>query len=411
VGSSSTSASPPDRSLALVSFVMGASFITQTILALAVPLYALQLGASVAAIGLLVSLPFWLPTILAIPIGRVVSRVGARRIMLGGAVGMTLAPWFTVAFPGVPGLVATQMLIGVSQISMGISAQSTVAAVGQRGSLERAFGWYTTSVSVGQLVGPFLAGVLLERLAASATFAVAGVVPLSCLLAAWALPPQPPLVVGVRRSLLGYGDQLRLLQRNVGVQMALLITLAMLFGFASHAAFFPVYLRGLEVPATLIGALMSVRALASTVIRPLMPLLVRRLGSRSRTALAAMAVAAVAFGLTGLGEQIVVLALLAAALGLAVGVAQPLAMVVLADHVDPSDRPAALGFRLTVNQAAQVVGPLLLGSLAHWVGLGPMFLVGGLMLVAVAGVARRLRSTFDVLEATKAHRATSSAAP
>ena len=94
---------------------------------------------------------------------------------------------------------------------------------------------------------------------------------------------------------------------------------------------------------SLIGALMSVRALASTVIRPLMPLLVRRLGSRSRTALAAMTVAAVAFGLTGLGEQIVVLALLAAVLGLAVGVAQPLAMVVLADHVDPATGPPPSG--------------------------------------------------------------------
>ncbi len=132
----------PDRSLALVSLAMGASFVSQTTLALAVPLYALQLGASVASIGVLVSVPFWLPTILAIPIGRLVSRAGPRRVMLAGSVGFTLAPWLTVAFPGFAGLIATQLLVGLSQICMGVAAESTVAAVGQRGSLEAAFGWF-----------------------------------------------------------------------------------------------------------------------------------------------------------------------------------------------------------------------------------------------------------------------------
>lgn len=392
----------PDRSLALVSFTMGASFVTQTILALAVPLYALQLGASVAAIGVLVSVPFWLPTVLAIPIGRLVSRAGARRVMVVGSLGITLAPWLTVAIPGFAGLVATQLLVGISQISMGISAQATVATVGQRGSLEAAFGWYTTSVSVGQLLGPLIAGVLLERLAAPAVFAVAGTVPLACVLAVWALPREHTTVgAGPRRSLFGYGDQVTLLRTNAGVQMALLVTLLMLLAFSSHAAFFPVYLQGIGVAPSLIGILMSTRALVSTSVRPWMPLAVRWMGSRSRTVIAAAVLAALAFALTGTTANVALLAALAAVLGFAVGVAQPLAMVALADHVGADDRPAALGFRLTVNQAAQVAGPLTLGAIAGAAGLTAMFLSGGALLAAGAALAWRLRPRFDALEVAK----------
>ena len=399
---SSGSPGPRNRDLALVSFAMGASFVAQTMLALAVPLYALELGASVASIGVLVSLPFWLPTVLAIPIGRVVSRFGARQTMLVGAAGVTLAPWLTVAGGGLIGLVATQVLIGIAQVSMGISAQATVAEVGQRGSLERAFGWYTTTVSAGQLVGPLLAGVLLERLAAPNVFAVAGTIPLACVAAAWSLDSQAAPLDARRRSLIGYRDQWLLLRHNAGVQMALLTTLTMLFAFASHAAFFPVYLQGLSVSPSLIGALMSIRAFASTLVRPVMPVIVRRLGSRSLAALACTAAAALAFGLTGATSQLVALATLAALLGLAVGVAQPLAMVALADHVGPGDRPAALGFRLTVNQAAQVAGPLALGVVAQLVGVEAMFVLGGLTLVGAVAAVGRLRPAFDRLEASRA---------
>jgi MFS family permease len=388
----------PGRDVALASAVMGVSFVAQSMLALAVPLYALHLGASVATVGLLVSLPFWLPTLVAIPIGRVVSRVGARRTMLVGAVGMTLAPWLTVMSPGMLGLVATQLLLGITQVTMGVAAQSTVAGAGRGRALERAFGWYTTSVSSGQLVGPLLAGFVIDRFGGPTVFALAGTVTTACIVAASRLSPSQRSPAGPRRSLLGYRDQVHLVRANVGVQMALVVTLAMLFGFSSHSAFFPVYLEHLAVPATLIGLLVSVRAVCSTVVRPFVPLVVRVLGGRSRTITLCIVTIALAVLFTGVTHHLAALTLLAAGLGLAVGVAQPLAMVAVADHVETGDRPAALGFRLTINQATQVVSPLLLGAVAHAAGMSMMFVIGGGVLLAIALAVQRLRPGFDRLE-------------
>jgi MFS family permease len=118
-GGAAASTIAPRRDFGAACVVMGVSFVAQNMLALAVPLYALQLGAAVATIRLLVSLPFWLPPLVAVPIGHVVSRMGARRTMLVGAVGMTLAPWCTVLAPSVFVFVGRQLLLGVTEVTTG----------------------------------------------------------------------------------------------------------------------------------------------------------------------------------------------------------------------------------------------------------------------------------------------------
>ena len=382
---------------------MGSSFIAQSMLLLTVPLYAVQLGATPSTVGMLVSSQFWLPLLLAIALGRLISAFGAKRVMIGGAIGMILAPWLTVLFQGIPGLFATQLLIGVSQVSMGLSAQSSIALLGRGKAIENYFGWYTTSVSVGQLLGPLVAGVMIAKLGALDVFPVIGLIPILSLVLVGLLrgpaaaPQAPTTAVGVRASL-GYLIQVRLLRSDVAVQMSLLVTVAILFAVASHASFFPIYLEGMGVPAALIGVLASLRAFSSTAIRPFMARIVSLLGGRSRTVLTCVLLALLGIGGTGLASGLLNLGLLAALVGVAAGLAVPLTMVTIAAHVPVEHRSGAFGMRLSVNQGTQLVAPLVLGFVAEIFGIGTMFVIAGGILLLLMFLVLRLVPSFDSME-------------
>jgi MFS family permease len=390
------------RNLALVYAAMGISFVAQSITLLVVPLYASTLGAPPAAIGLLVSAAFLMPTVFAIPMGRLVTRFGVRRMMTAGAAGMALAPVAALAAPGFAGLLAMQLLIGTTQLAMGIAAQATVAEAARGPALERAFGWYTTAASVGQMAGPLVGGVLLDVATPSAAFATAAALPLASLACALSLrvPPGRRLAAG---SPFGYRAQAELLRGNPAVQVALVLTVAVLLAFGTHAAFFPVYLEGLAVPASVIGALLSLRALASTLVRPLMAWAIVIAGGRARAMVACVAALALGVGATGLAGGVLPLGLLAVLIGIAAGLGQPLSLVVLSEHVPTEERPSALGLRLTFNQGTQLAGPIALGAVAQAAGYAAMFVVGGLLLVVVlALLLRRLPAYGRQLEGSAA---------
>lgn len=393
------------RNLATVCLGLTSAFIAQTMLLLAVPLQALELGASPSLVGLVLSAPYLLPLVFAIPLGGVVTRVGPQKIFFVGAGGMMLGPWLSVALPTFGGLVATQVVVGLAHVIMVIAAQSVVAGLGRGRTLERYFGWYTMCLSGGQLIGPLLAGRMIDTLSMGWVFATIGTLPALGLVSACYFIGNARRGHCTPRSLLGYRAQASLLRHNSGVQMSIAVTVAVLFALGAHGAFLPVYLEELAFSATLIGALVSLRALAAMLIRPIMPQVIQAMGGRSRTMIASVAAVAMGLMFTGTTGSLVLLAVLAILVGLGSGISQPLSMVILAEHVSSGQRSSALGMRLMGNRGAQVMAPLVLGVMAEVAGFTLTFLVAGVALLGVLVLVVRLVPAFDRAEQEKASQA------
>lgn len=386
------------RNLAMVCLGLTSAFIAQTMLLLAVPLQALELGASASLVGLVLSAPYLLPLVFAIPLGGVVTRVGPQKIFFIGAGGMMLGPWLSVALPTFGGLVATQVVVGLAHVIMVIAAQSVVAGLGRGRTLERYFGWYTMCLSGGQLIGPLLAGRMIDTLSMGWVFATIGTLPALGLVSACYFIGNAQRGHCTPRSLLGYRAQASLLRHNSGAQMSIAVTVAVLFALGAHGAFLPVYLEELAFSATLIGALVSLRALAAMLIRSIMPQVIQAMGGRSRTMIASVAAVAMGLMFTGTTGSVVLLAVLAILVGLGSGISQPLSMVILAEHVPSGQRSSALGMRLMGNRGAQVMAPLVLGVMAEVAGFTLTFLIAGVALLGVLVLVVRLAPAFDRAE-------------
>ncbi len=182
------------------------------------------------------------------------------------------------------------------------------------------------------------------------------------------------------------------------------MTVAVLFALGAHAAFLPIYLEELTFSATLIGVLVSLRALAAMLIRLIMPQVISALGGRSRTMVVSVAAVALGLSWTGMSESVWMLSLLAILIGLGSGISQPLSMVILTEHVRPEQRSSALGMRLMGNRGAQVLAPLLLGFIAELAGFTLTFLLAGAMLLVVLVVVVRLGATYAHTESAGTRR-------
>jgi MFS family permease len=372
----------------LLSFAMGASTVGQSMLGTTVPLFAVALGLAPVWVGVLVALPNALPVVLAMPAGRWVDRGGAGRWLAIGTAGMASAPLLLVLAPAAASLALAQLVLGVFQLFAALASQSFVADLANGRSLERNYASYATLLSAGRLVGPLLAGVAIDARGFPAAFAIAAAVSLFTVALAWAIPgavagspPGMPGVDGSQASAPPFGARAAL--GNVGVQLAVLSSAGVFVAISVHQAFLPVALQQQGYAATTIGALISLGALSAVLVRPLMPYLSRSFGGPARTLVVAMGTVAIGVGLMGVAGSIPTFVLLVVAMGFGTGVGLPLSLVTVASHVDPRQRGAALGLRLSLNRAAQLVMPVIVGAVIGVAGFGVGFGVAGATLLAL----------------------------
>jgi MFS family permease len=103
-------------------------------------------------------------------------------------------------------------------------------------------------------------------------------------------------------------------------------------------------------------------------------------------------IASAAFALMPLLSQLGLLLALSFALGLGLGSAQPLTIMLTYDHAPEGRSGEALGMRVTVNKLTQIAVPLIFGGIGSAFGVPPVFWANAAFLL-IGGVisARDLR--------------------
>jgi len=140
-------------------------------------LFAVQsLGLSGTVVGLILSIGIFTNAFLQTPMGYIADRYDKNLlIILGGIIGS--AGYFTIIYTGN----ATELLISRLIISFGgalsIPALTSIAAEeGKKLGAGSTMGVFSTSMSLGQIVGPVLSGALLDMYGMGAVYNLSGLV-------------------------------------------------------------------------------------------------------------------------------------------------------------------------------------------------------------------------------------------
>jgi len=136
-----------------------------------------------------------------------------------------------------------------------------------------------------------------------------------------------------------------------------------------------------HVCAAFIGLVLSAYAGAAFVVRLGMHELARRF-SETGVLTASLFIAAATYALFPLISGVPMLVLIAFLLGLGLGSAQPLTIMLTYHHAPPGRSGEALGMRLTVNKITQIAIPLVFGGIGAVFGLAPVFWANAAFLLA-----------------------------
>ena len=334
---------------------------------------AVELGVPTAWLGALAASFAVVPLLLAVPSGHAADRWGERRVMVAGSllvVGAALV--FTTVAGTVSGLVLACVLLGVGHLCSVVGQQALVA---NRSSAERydaAFGHYTFATSLGQALGPGLIVALGGRATIPDTSSIfAWTLGLAVLLTALTLLlPSAPRGHGTRPDRLG---GVRDLLRRPGLTHALIVSCVVLTAVDITLVYLPALGTDRNIAAAAVGALLTLRALASMVSRLFLGRLVAVLG-RGRLLTGSITLSAVSMALLALPMPVVLMGVVVVLAGLGLGAGQPLTMAWLAQSTPAGLRGRAMSLRLTGNRLGQVVMPSLAGAVA--VGSGAAGVLG-----------------------------------
>jgi predicted MFS family arabinose efflux permease len=352
----------------------------------AVSLDALALGASAATVGTLMALFALLPALLAIAAGRSADRMGARTPMLVGSCGVALAALLPVVAPGLATLFVAAVVMGVSFMVYQVSAQYATGEMGGPGGGANGFGVMALGYSISSIVGPLVAGFVIDFAGYRAAFAVLALAPLLpiAVLGSDRLPlpgPHPAHASHADRNaldLIGHRELRRIFLINTLTAAA----------WELHTLFVPLYGHSVGLTASQIGAILASFATATFVVRLAMPLLVRRL-TEHRILSVTLMLAGVVFLAFPFSRSTGTLMMLSFCLGLGLGAGQPMVMSLLHSHAPPGRMGEAAGVRMSLVNTMAVAVPLVFGAIGGTVGLAPVLWSVGVCLATGGFLTRR----------------------
>jgi MFS family permease len=366
--------------------------VSHTVLAgsrVAVALDALSRGATPWTVGVLMALYAFLPMLLAIAAGRLSDRVGARRPMMVGTLGIAAGSVLPFALSGLAPLFASATLVGAGFMVFQVAAQNATGELGGPAERAKNFSLLALGYSVSGFIGPLVAGFAIDHGGFPTTFALFAAISLLPFVAlaggGLALPGPHAASRGAHHG------GVRALLRHRTLRRVFAINALLSVGWDLHTIFVPIYGARIGLSASAIGGVLSAFAAATFVVRLAMPAIARRVDEHQVLS-GALVVAGMAYLAFPFAQGLFTLLPLSFCLGLGLGSGQPMVMALLHTHAPPGRMGEAAGVRMSLVQSIAVAVPLVFGALGASVGLAPVFWSVGACLTAGGILSRRRRS-------------------
>ncbi len=372
------------------------------LLLVAVPLWALSLGASPTEIGIIVGIRHVLPVMFAIHGGVLMDRLGTGQVLgCVAAASVALVPLYPL-MPWFPALLALQMLTGLTTNLSWSGAQTLMAQLTKGDATQ--LGRFTSASRIGTFSAPILVGVMWDWGGAWAAFTFGGVWAAGLGLAVMAAPHLAPArsVANAEASsgakarakaaaghlipkLSDYLETFSLLAIPA-VALAVAVTLIRHTTSAIQSSFYVVYLSDIGLTGTAIGTLIAVVEVSSALGSLASGRAVRLMAPHWLTlALTTLAIALIAITPL-LGGIVAVLAVAQGLRGATQGVIQPVLFSSISKAVGPDVQGSAIGLRTTANRIGAITTPMIMGIIADGAGIAASFYYIGAGLIAMLAV-------------------------
>jgi MFS family permease len=341
---------------------------------LALSLTALAWQLPTVLIGVLLSLISIVPMIVSIWVGRWLDRVGTFKPLILGALGLLVGVALPRIWPSTTALFISSALMGTGFLLCHMSGQQITGLIASGLDRTKHFGWLAVGFSISGFAGPMLAGYVIDYLGHLEAFAAAALLVFVAIISIVGMKgrlsyrssdtpveqnDQGNLDVneGVAgKSLSGFG-----LLRDPNLARLYLCVVLISSAWDTHQFLVPIHATKEGLTASQIGLVMGSFAVATLVIRLLLPRFVGKFSSW-RLLATVLFIAAFSFAVYPLLPGALGMMAVSFMLGLGLGCGQPIVMASLYEIAPKGKVGEAAGLRQSLINATQTVLPILFGS-------------------------------------------------
>ncbi len=350
------------------------------------PSYVMDLGASYTLLGFIISIYGAAQLAVQVPIGRLSDRMGRKKLMLLGLVTFALLPPLYVYAENAYALLFIRALGGVGAAFVWPTAMALIIDQCQAHNRGAAMGYYNASFFSALALGPFMGGVLYDRMGLEAPFyfwTLLGIA--SIIIVTFKVPESRNIVPETfeqpkrgQEPLIAPGYAITFL-----ACCAVILWSGVVGGF--NITLLPSYAGTLDFSTTDIGLVYLVYGGMTAVSNIYFGRLADRGRRRWLIFLGSLA-GLISFALLLLAADLFQVLILFAGLGLGLGLCGPAAAALVADTTSPSRRGETYGIFNTARMSGVVVGPIVAGLAADMEGIeGALYAFTLIALVVTIG--------------------------
>lgn len=352
-----------------------------------IALYAMRsrlsaIAADLGAVGFAIGLPSLIysmvQVVLALPCGHIVDHKGPRIpaavgsvLLCVGIVSITFAThWSATVFCG--------LVLGIGHVLVILGTQRQAVSGGNSKTTANTVGLVMFASSGGQFMGPILGGYLSDHFGNFGFWFVA-FVGLLAAMTCFMLPDHNDQKERAKQNSSLVQSVVKLAGTN-NVLLTILISAVVLFCQETTLTYFPLYGDKIGLSATAVGMVLSMRGVASMVVRPFLGRLSERISLRNLIALSLLGGGISILSYATFTNYFILL-LVGTVSGLFLGLAAPLTLMLIAVYAPAEQRGEAISLRIVFNYMGQGASAAVFGILSGILGYSPTFLIsGGLML-------------------------------
>jgi len=347
------------------------------------PSFAVALGASLMAIGVLGSASGFSRALFSIPLGSLSDRFGRKRVMLMGMICFTVAPLIYAISSNSLSLIPARVVLGVamaSTFSIGFVYVSELAATPIRSMAQ---GLYLTSMGLGFTLGPLLGGITAEMWGYPVSFYLSSGLALIGLLVLLSvrISESREHDAAEQRHFKSGSYSFREVLAEPRMMAACLANFLNSMLFSALFIFFPLYSGLIGFDSSQVGFGFAVRGLSSTLIRFPTGASAKRIGIL-RLMTVGLGLSALVLLVLPSFEEIMVLTLLLAVHGFAYGIFFTAGNAFVTEEAPAALRGTAIGVYSTFSNISGVISPVILGAIAEGWGLRGAFQVSAILCLA-----------------------------
>lgn len=345
-----------------------------------VPLFAASLGATTVEVGVINSAFLLMMGLLSFPLGLLSDRWGRKLLITWGLV-ISLITSLLLYFSATPRqLMGIYLLFGVGLAAVGPTLMSYVADISPPTHLGRSYGWYTTAIYGGMSAGPAVGGWVAQGWGFRPLFLLAAAFLFFLVWLVVFFLPETESVPGPRPNPGSRSPLTQELLHNRPLLGCWLITLGGCFGQGMFITFVPLLAHEQGLNLGQIGLVFAVQAVCNALSRFPIGRLSDMAANRRNLAVLGF----LAFGLSlagfGISRSMLHFLLVAAALGVSMGLAFTPLGALIVETVPPESRGLAMGGYNTCIYLGMMLSSAFMGGVIGMVGFAQGFLASTLLI-------------------------------